>query len=274
MSKSVHNPPRHFVAINYHSFHDIEDVLKCVRSVILSARGMTGTVKTVLFYHADQPPAQPFLDQMDAMALEVRYLPNGTNGDCLNNQILQAQGYDFFYRVDADDLVSAGRFGWQAAQFASTGRDICGGGLIYKNRQTGQEYQVIPPAAPATMAFLMNQFFLHPSLAFRLESFNRAQIRYGAERLEDKGLAVAVVKAGLNVVNDPRIYGVYNLNPDARNGAKFNILSLKYNLSFIFAKRSYWAMPLAGGIFVASYMFSKERLRRFRRVLTRKTDQA
>ena len=274
MSELVHNPPHHFIAINYHSFHDIEDVLKCVRSVILSARGMVGTVKTVLFYHADQPPAQPLLDQMDAMALEVMHLPSGTNGDDLNRQIIQARGYDFFYRVDADDLVSEGRFGWQAKQFETTGCDISGGGLIYKNRKTGQEYQVIPPAAPATMAFLMNQFFLHPSLAFRLESFNRAQIRYGAERMEDKGVAVAVVRAGLNVVNDPRIYGVYNLNPDARNGAKFNILSLKYNLSFIFAKRSYWAIPLVGGIFVASYIFSKEHLRRFRHVLTRKTDQA
>lgn len=274
MNELVHNSPRHFIAINYHTFHDVEDAQKCVRSVILSARGMTGTVKTVLFYHSAPPPPQSFLDQMEDAPLEVRHLPNGTNGDCLNDQIFQAQGHDYFYRVDADDLVSEGRFRWQAEQFETTGCDISGGGLTYKNRKTGQEYQVIPPAAPATMAFLMNQFFLHPTLAFRLESFNRAHIRYGAERLEDKGLAVAVVKAGLNVVNDPRIYGVYNLNPNARNGSKFNTLSLKYNLSFIFAKPSYWAMPLAGGIFVVSYIFSKERLRKFRRVLTRKTDQA
>ncbi len=274
MSEFVHKHPRHFIAINCHTFHEIEDALACVRSVILSARGMTGTVKTVLFYHSDQPPPQLFLDQVEAMPLEVMHLPNGTNGDCLNDQIMQAQGYDYFYRVDADDLVSEGRFCWQAEQFVTTGCDISGGGLIYKNRITGQEYQVIPPAAPASMAFLMNQFFLHPTLAFRLESFNRAHIRYGRERLEDKGLAVTVVRAGLDVVNDPRIYGVYNLNPDARNGSKFNILSLKYNLSFIFAKRSYWAIPLAGGVFMVSYIFSKERLRRFRHLLTRKTDQA
>lgn len=50
MSELVRNPPRHFIAINYHTFHDVEDVQKCVRSVILSAQGMIGTVKTVLFY--------------------------------------------------------------------------------------------------------------------------------------------------------------------------------------------------------------------------------
>jgi hypothetical protein len=182
---------------------------------------------------------------------------------------LQARGYDFFYRVDADDLVSQGRFGWQAEQFESTRCDISGGSLIYRNVKTGREYWVSSPAAPATMAYLMNQFFLHPTLAFRLKSFNQANIRYSPERLEDKGLAISVVKAKLRIVNDPRIYGVYNLNPDARNGRKFNILNLKYNLAFIRATSSYWAIPVAGAIFGVSLVFNKELLRKFRHMIAR-----
>jgi len=269
MVKFVRKAPSHFIAINCHGFHGTERAILCAQSVLQSVRGLSGRVKYVFFYHSDQPVSPSLLTQLEDLGLEVKCFPSGPNGAGLNVQIAEAKNYDFFYRVDADDLVSEDRFRWQVEQFETTGCDISGGSLIYRNVKTGHEYQVVSPALPATMAFLMNQFFMHPTLAFRLSSFNKTNIRYGLDRMEDKGLAISAVKAGLKVVNDQRVYGVYNLNSHARNSRFFSNLNLKYNLAFIHAKTSYWAVFLALGIYLASLTISSERLRRIRRFLTR-----
>jgi len=260
---------RHFIAINFHRFHDGNDAITCAKSVVISARCISGYVRIVFFHHSDQPIPAPLFNEIKALGLEIEGLPGGANGDCLNMQVSMARDYDFFYRVDADDVVSKGRFGWQVDIFQTTGCDICGGGLIYRNVLSGQEYLVIPPAKPAITAFLTNQFFLHPTLAFRLESFRNYNMRYGPERLEDKALAVSAVKAGLDIVNDPRIYGVYNINPHARNARFYSHKNLKYNLAFIRASRGYWAVPLAFGMYLVSLSISSERLRKIRYFVSR-----
>lgn len=259
----------HFIAINYHRFHEAEAAIACAKSVLFSARGISGYVRIVFFYHSNQPILESLLSNMKALGLEVVVLPGGANGDCLNMQISKARDYDFFYRVDADDLVSEGRFGWQEKLFQTTGCDICGGGLIYRNVISGRQYEVCPPAKPATLAYLTNQFFLHPTLAFRLSSFHKSNIHYGPERLEDKGLAIAAVKAGFDIVNDPRIYGIYNLNPDARNTRFFSNKNLRYNLAFIRASGRYWAFPLSIVMYLASLTISSEGLRRIRHFIGR-----
>ncbi len=272
MRKFVRESLSHFIAINYHGFHDTEGAILCAQSVLCSARGLSGRVKIVFFHHSDQQVSTLLQTKMETLGLKVACFPGGPNGDCLNLQIAEAKGYDFFYRVDADDLVSEGRFRWQIEQFETTGCDISGGSLIYRNVITGHEYKVVPPDLPATLAFLMNQFFLHPTLAYRISSFSAANMGYAPERLEDKGLAIAAVKSGLLIVNDCRVYGVYNLNPHARDSGFFSHLNLKYNLAFIQAKTSYWAIPLALGMYLASLVISSERLRKIRHFLARRSN--
>ena len=267
MNNSADNSASHFIAINYHGFHDVDAALDCVRSVLLSAKALTGDVRITLFNHSDQPAPAELTDTLNELGVAQADYPEGPNGESLNHQIDQAQGFDFFYRVDADDLVSQGRFEWQSALMEDTGHDICGGGLIYRNNDTGEEYQVTPPIHPGTLAYLFNNYFLHPSLAFRLSAFSRSNLRYGNRRLEDKHLAVSAYKAGLTVVNDQRIYGTYNLNPNARNGSLFAHRNHTLNLSFIHAARSYWAWPLAYGLLLASMVFSRDRLRGIRKSL-------
>lgn len=267
MNNSAGKPASHFIAINYHGFHDVDAALDCVRSVLLSAKALTGEVRITLFNHSDQPAAAELVDALEEMGVAQANYPESPNGESLNQQIDQAQGFDFFYRVDADDLVSQGRFEWQSTLMEESGSDICGGGLIYRNNDTGDQYQVIPPMHPGTLAYLFNNYFLHPSLAFRLSAFSRSNLRYGNRRLEDKHLALSAYKAGLTVVNDQQIYGTYNLNPNARNGSLFAHRNRTLNLSFIHAARSYWALPLAYGLFLASMVLSRDRLRGIRKSL-------
>lgn len=267
MNNTADKPASHFIAINYHGYHDVDAALDCVRSVLLSAKALTGEVRITLFNHSDQPAAAKLTNALEEMGVARENYPASPNGESLNHQIDQAEGFDFFYRVDADDLVSQGRFKRQSALLEKTGCDICGGGLIYRNIDSGEQYKVIPAMHPGILAYLFNNYFLHPSLAFRLSAFARTKLRYGNRRLEDKHLALSAYKAGLTVVNDQRIYGTYNLNPNARNGSLFTHRNHTLNLSFIHAARSYWALPLAYGLFLASTVLSRDRLRSIRKSL-------
>jgi len=267
MNNSAGNSASHFIAINYHGFHDVGAALDCVHSVLASAEALTGTTQITLFNHSDSPAPPELANPLAALNVSLANYPQSPNGESLNHQLDQAKGYDFFYRVDADDLVSKGRFGWQSALMAKTGCDICGGGLIYHNIETGQKHQVLPPEHPGTMAYLLNHYFLHPTVAFRMSTFISTSLRYKNRRLEDKCLALSAYKAGLTVVNDRRIYGTYNLNPNARNAPLFARRNRALNLDFIRATHSYWAVPLAYGVFAVSMLLSQNRLRTIRKAL-------
>jgi len=267
MNNSADEPASHFIAINYHGFHDVDAALNCVRSVLLSAKALTGEVRITLFNHSDQPAPPKLTDTLMELGVAQVNYPESPNGESLNHQIDQAQGFDFFYRVDADDLVSEGRFGWQSTLMEQTSCDICGGGLIYHNIETGSEHHVLPPEHPGTMAYLFNHYFLHPTVTFRMSALNRVNLRYGNHRLEDKCLALSAYKSGLKVVNDRKVYGTYNLNPNARNALLFARRNRTLNLAFIRATHSYWAFPLAHGIFALSIFLRQDHLRTIRKTL-------
>ncbi len=267
MNSSTGKTATHFIAINYHGFHDVNAALECVQSVLVSAKNLTGEIRITLFNHSDSPAPPELSTALTTMNVELANYPESPNGESLNHQLDQAKGYDFFYRVDADDLVSKGRFGWQSALMDNTGCDICGGGLIYHNIVTASEHQVLPPEHPGTMAYLLNHYFLHPTVAYRMSAFNRVNLRYSNRRLEDKCLALSACKSGLKVVNDQKIYGTYNLNPNARNAPLFARRNRALNMAFIRTTHSYWAFPLAYGIFAVSMLFSQDRLRTIRKTL-------
>ena len=271
MKKFASNSVSHFIAINYHGFHDVNTALDCIHSVLLSASGLSGQVEITFFNHSGRPVTTKLADGLEDLNVTRRDFSESSNGEALNMQIERAKGFSFFYRVDADDLVSPGRFKWQSQLLANSECDICGGGLIYHNIETGREFHVLPPEMPGTISYLFNQYFLHPTLAFRLETFTP---RYGKCRLEDKELAFSALKSKLTVFNDQRVYGIYNLNPNARNGNIFAHRDFKLNLDYIQAAHSYWALPLAYGLFAASLLISRQKLRNIRKVLIPKSIQS
>lgn len=269
MTSSANSSKCHFIAINFHRFHDDLAAIDCTVSVLKSAKALREKAKITFFNHAGHAVSSKLATALENMEITLVNGPSGSTGESLNYQISQAHGFNFFYRVDADDLVSADRFGWQSKILANGDCDICGGALIYRNIKTKSEYLVTAPLRPKTMAFLMNHYFLHPTLAFRLERFEKRKLRYKNQRIEDKSLALSALKAALKVQNDPRVYGIYNLNPDARNGWAVSWLNLKLNIQFILAAHSYWAFPVAIGIFTATTVFRRNTLRNIRKVLFR-----
>ncbi len=269
MSKYIDRFASHFIAINYHGFHNVNAALDCVHSVLRSAKGLNGQVAITFFHHCDRPASPKLASQLKNLDVPLACFPESSNGEALNLQLNQVEEYDFFYRVDADDLVSLGRFQWQSEWFSKTDCDICGGGLIYRNTSTEAEYPVTPSQHPGVLDYLFNRYFLHPTLAFRFSSFSRVSLRYGKQRLEDKGLALSAYKAGLTVQNDRRIYGTYNLDPNARSGRLLARRDHSYNLAFIRASHSFWALPIAYALFAASLLIGREQLRQIRKALIR-----
>lgn len=100
-----------------------------------------------------------------------------------------------------------------------------------------------------------------------MSALNRVNLRYGNRRLEDKYLALSAYKTGLKVVNDQKLYGTYNLNPNARNAPLFARRNRTLNLAFIHATHNYWAIPLAYGVFSVSMLLSQNHLRIIRKTL-------
>jgi hypothetical protein len=268
MKKFRDNLASHLIAVNYHGFHNTNVALDCLHSVLQSAKGVSGHVKIIFFNHSGRPASPELVTGLFKLNVILVELPNNSNGENLNKQIEWAKGYDFFYRVDADDLVSQGRFKWQADLLANSNCDICGGGLIYHNIKTGTELKVMPVTHPKTMSYLGNQYFMHPTLAFNLESFKRTNLRYGIRRLEDKDLALSAYNVGLSITNDQRIYGTYNLNPNARNDNLFARRNLELNLAFIRATHNYWALPFVYTMFLFTLLISQNMLRKIRATIT------
>ncbi len=264
MNNSVDSPSSHFIAINFHGFHEANTALDCVRSALSSAKGLSGPVELVFFHPSNPPLPNDLVKGLEALSVTRMGLPESSNGERLNAQLQKSEGFSFFYRVDADDLVSKDRFKWQSAQFLNSGCDICGGGLVYHNIETGERSDIFPPERPGILSYLFNHHFLHPSLAFRLETF---KLQYSADRLEDKELALLARRANLIVRNDQRIYGTYNLNPNARNGKSFAKRELKLNLAYILETRKYWAMPIAFGLFALSRLVKRDTLRNIRKII-------
>jgi len=267
MKNSANSQASHFIAINYHGYHSSKAALDCVRSVLLSAKELSGQVDITFFHHSHDPVAAALAIGLENLRVDRMDFPDNSNGENLNRQIEQAKGFSYFYRVDADDLVSPERFKWQEEHLSKSGCDICGGGLMYRSKETCNEYQVLPPASPGTISYLFNRYFLHPTLAFRLETF---KIRYGQNRMEDKELALFSFMSGLTIVNDQRIYGTYNLNPNARSGKTFARRDFGLNLAYIRAARSYWALPLAYSLLVLSLLIHRDKLRIIRKILLAK----
>jgi hypothetical protein len=110
---------------------------------------------------------------------------------------------------------------------------------------------------------------LHPSLAFRLSSLTNAGLRYWPHRLEDKHLGLQIARHGLKLVNDPLIYGDYNLDPGSRSGMTAARTNLSLNLAYLWQVRRLDLAPAAVVLFVASALFPAQWLRRLRKVMRR-----
>jgi hypothetical protein len=270
MKESATEPSSHFIAINFHAYHDPAAALPCCMSVRRSAdlllKGTGDRVSIVLFYPSSRTVHSEILENVKELDIEIRRLPESTNGAYLNMQVDSAleDGFDYFYRVDADDQVYVDRFARQAAILSSAPYDICGGALVYRNIADGTQFEVVPPAAPTAASFVLNMFFLHPTLAFRLKTFHLHRIKYWTGRLEDKHLALQAHKLGLQVYNDPYIYGEYNLEPNARNTMEAARISLMLDFRFLMPSRNYVLIPISLGIYILRLLVGTHTMRKFR----------
>ena len=161
-------------------------------------------------------------DTLLSLGIELREGAPSCNGQALNRQIeaALAEGHDFFYRVDADDLVFADRFVRQAGLFDDPTTDICGGGLVYRDVDSGRERVMVPKGQPRPADFLVNLAVLHPTMAFRLSRIAESGLRYWSGRVEDKALLLQALRLGLRIRNDGAVYGIYNCSRGARNTAE------------------------------------------------------
>jgi hypothetical protein len=275
MNGSATEPDSHLIAINFHRYHNLDAALTCCASVKRAVEplldGTGRRVSIVLFCACSRAVYCEVSERVKELGIEARHLPEGANGDSLNMQIEYAldEGFDFFYRVDADDLVYEDRFVRQAEILTSTSYDICGGGLLYRNVADGTRFKVVPPETPAAASFVFSMFFLHPTLAFRLKTFRTHDIKYWPQRLEDKHLALQARFAGMRVYNDPYIYGEYNLEPNARNGREAAKTSLMLDLRFLMLSKDYIFIPVALGIYLLRLLVSTQTPRNMRNKVLR-----
>jgi len=205
------------------------------------------------------------------MGVEISAHPASANGTSLNIQLQMAldAGFDFFYRVDADDTVTNCRFPRQSEILISQNVDLCGGGLTYREKSSEKSFLVLPRQNPGPADYLSNQYILHPTIALRLDAVKKHNIRYWAQRLEDKRLVLEFNALGLAVFNDQVVYGTYNLNRNARNRKSFALLNLKLNLRFLQQNGNFLGYPRALMMYALHLIFPNHALRILRNRLAR-----
>lgn len=263
----------HFIAINYHNFHNEDAAIECVNSVKIAADKLVhsklGSVRIVFFNHSKQPLSAELSKTLSTLDIDMEHAPCSENGTGLNTQIRKAldANFDFFYRVDADDSVFSNRFKDQSSFFAITSADFVGGALLYQNMATGDSYLVAPRKTPKAIDYILNNMVLHPTLAMRLSSFKDVHLLYWDDRLEDKEFMLSAIKEKMVVLNDQRVYGTYNYNSTARSSQAAAILNLKLNIKFISATHAWHFVPVALCIFGLSSLFPSNALRKFRYAL-------
>jgi hypothetical protein len=275
MQNSPNPRHKHFIAINSHGGHSAREGFVCCASVMHSVaplvRQKGPTVRIVLFHHSDSPFDEQLRIDLTEMGVEISEHPASANGTGLNLQLQMAldAGFDFFYRVDADDTVDNCRFPRQSDILIKKDVDLCGGGLMYKEKKSDTSFLVLPRQNPNHRDFLSNQYMLHPTIALRLETIKTHNIRYWAQRLEDKRLALDLNAHGLTVFNDQVVYGIYNLNRNARNRKSFALLNLKLNLRFLQQNGNVLGYPRALLMYALHLIFPNHVLRVLRNRLAR-----
>ncbi|MEM6308681.1 MAG: hypothetical protein AAF754_01430 [Pseudomonadota bacterium] len=263
------NRARYIAAINAHPFHDLARLGPCLQSVARAAEAFhseTGErLKPVLFWHNDLKPNASIQARCQEFQVDIVHYPHVSNGKNLNRQLDFAcfHEFEFFFRVDADDVVYANRFQLQSAVFSNGSCDVCGGALEYVS-ELGVKFVTRPPCSPRHRDFVENAFVLHPSLAIRLAALNHHNLRYRMGRMEDKKLYHDMVLAGLRIHNLQDIVGVYMTSNQSRNRAALKFLSFSLNVHFLFATKSAFLMPYAVALFVAHMCIPPQKLRQIR----------
>ena len=265
----------HLIAVNCHEFHkpaDISRGLSSVADAVDYFRGQTGDpIHVRVYWHNSDGPKARLRDQIAASGFELVCAPHHSNGENLNRQVDDARrdGFDIFFRVDADDTVTLRRFVLQSELLTAGACDLCGGGLHYIPPDA-PGYLMLPEVRPGPVDFIENQFVLHPSMAFRLDAFDRAGLRYWPHRLEDKALLLQARKAGLRIRNLGTVVGTYNLDPRSRNLFRQKWLNLKLNLEFLLHSGSLRHVPYAVFLFSLHVALGSNRLRRIRYLMRRR----
>ncbi|MFT6104315.1 MAG: hypothetical protein ACJA1E_000735 [Paracoccaceae bacterium] len=265
--------PQHFIAIHHHRYHAAKGVEAAVKSVVQATRHLpAGSARMVFFYDPESDLPADIHDLLARLGVEKVMGFAASSGARLNSQIDMAIAAkaQIFYRVDADDVVAPRRFAHQATMFATSEIDVCGGGLTYAVNDTHEHFDVIPKAIPGPWDYLLNCAMLHPTLAFRLDTFQKAGLRYWDQRLEDKHLGLQIRKAGLVLKNAPMILGHYHLDPASRSSAQAALLNLSLNKAYLKATRRFDLLPLAYLIFVSSMLAPSHQLRRMRQWMQRR----
>ncbi len=265
----------HFVAVNCHPFHPLDDIragLHSLAKAIGVFRQRCGDIIQVrVFWHSDKKAPEDILDDVMSFGFDVTHWPHQSNGQNLNRQIEFAleHKFDTFFRVDADDTVTAQRFIRQAEALESGACDICGAGLRYKP-DDGAPFVLLPKAHPGPRDYLENKFLLHPSMAMRLSAIEAAGLRYWTNRIEDKALLLQAYKKGLRIMNLPVVAGGYNVTRASRGKFVQKWLGFKLNLRFLSAAKAFHLMPYACTLFLFHVLLGSHRMRALRHLIQRR----
>jgi hypothetical protein len=264
----------HFVAVNCHPFHPpgaIKVGLKSVSNAINTFRAhCRDPIDVRVFWHNSHAPQKTILDDIASYGFSLTQWPHMGNGDNLNKQIdfALAHKFDTFFRVDADDTVTAQRFIKQAEILNTQACDICGAALRYKT-EGGPSFILPPKANPGPRDYLENQFLLHPSMAMRLSAIQAAGLRYWPKRLEDKAFLLCAYQKGLRIINIPILAGEYNVSPGARKKFGQKWLGFQLNLKFIRSSKAFHLLPYACALFLLQALLGSQRMRALRHLLQR-----
>ena len=225
----------YLVAINFHPFHDMQSLIRCCKSAIVSIeefkKNKQDKISIIVFDSSSKKHSvevMGFLSKSNIKLEKLQFLGNGAN---LNYQLDYARNnnVDIFFRVDGDDLIYKDRFIRQAQLLEKNNNiDVCGGGILYENQVSTKSYSVIPGAEPGDFDYLMNRYCLHPTFAIRMASLP-VDLKYWSNRIEDKKFILDARLAGLTFVNDQHIYGIYYYHPNARNSVSSAFTSFKLN---------------------------------------------
>lgn len=266
----------HLIAVNCHPYHKLPDIsaglASVARAVGLFRQHCGDRIEVRVFWHNPDRAPESLREQILADGFTLVERPHQTNGQNLNSQIETAleDGFDLFYRVDSDDTVTAQRFLRQADLLKTGLCDLCGAGLRYKP-EGGSGFVMMPEIEPGPRDYIENKYLLHPSMALRLDAWERAGLKYWTQRLEDKALLLQARRAGLRVRNIPVVAGGYNVGPRSRNRLVQKWIGFKLNAAFLWHTRALHFLPYATALFCAQVLLGSHVLRLIRHRLHRRS---
>ncbi len=177
-----------------------DQLLSAVRSIIDQT---FSSWEMVLVDDGSDSSCGPVFQEAAALDSRIRLIrreENGGLGTALNDAIALARG-TYLARMDADDLSEPARFQRQVDFLEEHGEYMWVGSNAWLINEDGRWGQRNMPAQPHKNDFLRHSPYIHPSVMFRAEVFDRCGGYHSVQRGEDYELFMRLYAMGMRGYN-------------------------------------------------------------------------